>query len=278
MTKYKIVADSAANVLQLKEITFESVPLCVQAGEVQYIDTPDLDVEEMINALKTYTAKTSTACPNIYQWIKTFADADVIFVVTLTSALSGSHSAALQAKKIYQEQHPNVKICVLDSLAAGPKMQLILEKIEELILAGLDYAQIVEKIKVYQQQVQLLFSLESLTNLANNGRISPKMAKFAQLLKIRILGSASQAGTLEPLGKARGEKKALTLLVEKMQEMGFKGGKVSIAHCQNQAGALKLQELILENYPTSDIELNNCRGLCSYYAEKGGLMLGFETI
>lgn len=277
MEKYKIVADSAANLIDLTDVAFASVPLSIQADEIQYLDTPDLDVDQMIQALQNYKGTSSTACPNIHQWCEAFAGAEVVFAVTLTSALSGSYSSALQAKEIYQEEHPETKIYVIDSLSAGPEMTLLLEKIAELIKQGLSPEEIVDQVQKYQQHTHLLFSLESLENLANNGRISHTMATFAHMFKIRVIGMASAKGELDPVGKARGEKKAFSLLLKTMEEKGFKGHKVRLVHCQNQAGALALQEKILEAHPTSQITITKSRGLCSYYAEQGGIMIGFEA-
>ena len=64
MTRYKIVADSAANILQLKQVDFATVPLCIQADQAQYLDDAQLDVDKMITDLQNYTGKTTTACPN----------------------------------------------------------------------------------------------------------------------------------------------------------------------------------------------------------------------
>ena len=49
-----------------------------------------------------------------------------------------------------------------------------------------------------------------------------------------------------------------------------------IAHCQNREGAEKLQKLIGEKFPKAQTEISRCLGLCSYYAEKGGLLVAFE--
>ena len=61
-----------------------------------------------------------------------------------------------------------------------------------------------------------------------------------------------------------------------MKEMGFAGGKVRIDHCLNPEAAEQLQELILNEYPDCDVQIGTCTGLCSFYAEKGGLLVGFE--
>ena len=102
------------------------------------------------------------------------------------------------------------------------------------------------------------------------------MAKIAGVLGIRIVGKASDQGTLEPTNKCRGEGKALAAICGYLQDMGLRKGKVRIAHCMNEAAALQLKAVILEKMPQVDVRIQICRGLCSYYAEKGGLLLGYE--
>ena len=84
------------------------------------------------------------------------------------------------------------------------------------------------------------------------------------------------SATLEVLDKVRGEKGAVSKIFERMQEMGYKGGKVLIDNCCNLPAAKALQELVLAKFPKAQVEHDSCKGLCSFYAEKGGLMIGFE--
>jgi fatty acid-binding protein DegV len=81
---------------------------------------------------------------------------------------------------------------------------------------------------------------------------------------------------LEPIDKCRGEGRALDHIVSHLREYGLSCGKVRIAHCQNETAAVQLQERIRREIPQADIAIASCRGLCSYYAEKGGLLVGFE--
>ena len=118
--------------------------------------------------------------------------------------------------------------------------------------------------------------LESLKNFANNGRVSKAAAAAAGIFGIRALGRASEEGTLEVLDKVRGETKALHAVVENMIRYGYKGGKIRIDHCFADAVVEKLQALIRESYPNADILVRPTRVLCSYYAEKGGYLVGFE--
>ena len=69
---YKIVADSASNVLSLDKIAFANVPLKILCGDNEYVDNEKLDLEAMLHDLKTTKSKSSTSCPNIYEWMQAF--------------------------------------------------------------------------------------------------------------------------------------------------------------------------------------------------------------
>lgn len=58
-------------------------------------------------------------------------------------------------------------------------------------------------------------------------------------------------------------------------EAGLSRDKVSIAHCENEAAAVKLREMIARELPQVSVRIGINRGLCSYCAEKGGLQVGF---
>ena len=118
--------------------------------------------------------------------------------------------------------------------------------------------------------------LKSLTNLANNGRVSPAVAKIAGLLNIHVVGIASEVGTLEQKEKARGEKKGIAAMKSIMEALNYVGGKIRIDHCFNLEGAQQLKDLMLAAFPNADILIGENYGLCSFYAEKGGILVGFE--
>ena len=103
------------------------------------------------------------------------------------------------------------------------------------------------------------------------------MIAEAGVLGIRAVGQASAEGTLEMLGKCRGERKTLEFLLQEMERLGYKGGSVRIGHCGNAAFSLELYTELRRRFPNADVRRYPLRGLCSYYAERGGIMMGFET-
>ncbi len=272
----KIITDSASNMLALDGVPFASVPLRIVTDQKEYIDHTELDVQQMVQELHSYSGRSQTACPGMGDWLQAFEDYERIFCVTIISRLSGSYNAAMAAKREYEESHPGRKVFVLDSYSAGPEMKLLLNELKEMVLEGKDFDTICREIQEYKNQhTSLVFSLQSLRNLANNGRVSPAAAKICGIVGIRVVGDVNEEG-LHPTDKCRGEKKAISELLRNMKRLGYHGKRVLIDHCYNENEAMQLKDLIRKEYPQAEISVNKTRGLCSFYAEKGGLMVGFE--
>ena len=273
---YKIVADSSSDMLTLDAVPFSCVPLVIRAGETTFVDDENCNVPAMTEFMRSYKGKSSTACPGTQDWLEAFGDAENVFCVTITSGLSGSYNSARVAAEEYIAAHPGRRVHVVDTLSAGPELRLVVEKLQEMILQGLPFGQIVAEIEAYHKRSFLLFSLQSLHNFVANGRVSPALGALVGLLGIRVVGRASEEGTLEPLSKVRGDRKALQEILHQMKALGWRGGRVRITHNENAAMADSLRDALRAMYDKLDVTIERCRGLCSYYAEKGGVLVGFE--
>ena len=274
--KRKIVADSSANLLALDGVDFESAPLVVRTNDREFVDNADLDVKEMADYLMTYKGKSGSACPGVGDYLAAFEGYDEVFVTTIISVLSGSYNAALIAKQQYEEENPGKRVCVLDSFTAGPEMKLLVEKYRDMILDGEDFDTIDREIRKYKENTTAtMFCLESMNNLANNGRVKPAVAAIASILGIRAIGDVDEGG-LHPTDKVRGEKKAISTIYANMKKMGYKGGQLIVDHAFNLKAATALKDAVLAEFPEAHVRLEETRGLCTFYAEKGGLMIGFE--
>ena len=276
MRKIKIVSDSSSDLIVLDNIEFASSPMKIITAKREFVDDENLNVDEMANFFNQYKERSQTSCPNPADWLDAFGDADDIICVTITSALSGSYNSACTAKELYEAENEGKRVFVLDTLSAGPEITLVVRKLEELVKSGMAYEGVCEKIQEYTKRTGLVFMLKSLKNFAANGRVSPLVAKLVGFAGICIVGKASDEGTLEPTHKCRGENRSLETLINDLKELGLKNGKVSIGHCQNEGAATKLKQMIESTFEKVQVEIHKLRGLCSFYAEKGGLLVGFE--
>lgn len=274
--KRKIVADSSCDIWELNGVDFAVAPITISTDNKHYVDNQELDVHLMSEELAKYKGVSHTACPSVGSWLDCYEGFDEIFVITLTGAMSGTYNSAMTAKGIYEEENENVKVHVFDSLSTGPEMRLLIEKLKEMIEEDLPFEEIVEKGQDYLKHSRLFFALKSLHNFAMNGRVSKTVASAIGVLNISIFATASEEGTIQQISKCRGEKKVVKSMIEHLEDAGYHGGKVRISHADNLKLAHNVRDKILELYPNADIIVYPMGGLCTYYAEKGGLLVGCE--
>lgn len=272
----KVISDSSSDIIKLEGVEFYSVPLTISTDEKEYIDVEGLDIIEMTDYMASYKGASRTACPSIGSWLDAFEGGDIIYVATLTGGLSGTYNSAVAAKEIYLQQNPDAKIAIFDTLSAGPEIAIILEKVAELVRDGRDFDDVCEQITKYMTKTRLFFSLESLHNLAQNGRVSKLAASAVGVLGIKIFGTASDEGKLEPIAKCRNEKRVIAALLENMIKAGYNGGKCYLAHVNNLDFAEKIKAAISERFDVKEFKVYITRGLCGYYAERGGILIGCE--
>lgn len=274
--KRKIVTDSSCDIWELNGVDFAVAPMTISTDNKHYVDNQELDVRLMSEDLAKYKGVSHTACPSVGSWLDCYEGYDEVFVVTLTGAMSGTYNSAMTAKGIYEEENENVKIHVFDSLSTGPEMRLLIEKLKEMIEEDLTFEEIVEKGQDYLNHTRLFFALKSLHNFAMNGRVSKAVASAIGVLNISIFATASEEGTIQQINKCRGEKKVVKSMIEHLENAGYHGGKVRISHADNLKLAHNVRDKILELYPHADIIVYPMGGLCTYYAEIGGLLVGCE--
>ena len=277
---WKIVVDTACDFREIpnkaENVVYERVPFTLQIEDKIYIDTLDMDIDEMMKAMYASSEPAKSACPSPDAFLSAYRGAENIIVLTLTGGLSGSYTSAIVAQKMLKEEDENVNIHVINTLSAGGQNDLFLLKINELIKEGLSFDQVVARMNEYQKNTKLIFALEKVDNLVKNGRLSKLAAAVVGLLNMRMVGEASKEGTLHLLHKVRGEKKAVAAVVDEMIKAGYKGGRAVITHRNNENICKKIEEKLSEKF--SDIEFISVptSGICRFYGEEGGMLLGYE--
>nr|WP_302596918.1 DegV family protein [uncultured Cellulosilyticum sp.] len=277
---WRIVADSSCDLpeslFKSKAASFSNIPLSFMIGGKEYIDNEDLNVNEMLDAMSNCKESSSSACPSPDAFAAAYKEADNVIVFTISHNLSGCYNSAVLAKDMVLEQHPEKNIHVIDTLATAGSMVLCIQKANELIEAGKSFEEVTTALDTYVKNIYLLFTLSSYENLVKAGRVSKFSGYLATQLGIRTLAGASPEGTIQILQKIRGEKKVYKAIVEKMTEkVNLSERTVYIHHCNNLEGATKIKELLLELCPSCEIHILPTRGLTSYYAERGGLIISY---
>lgn len=289
---WAIVADSSCNLRDFQptapDCSFALAPLKIMVAGDEYVDDATLDVSELNRRVAHESSASGSACPSVGEWSDLFRLADNVIAITISSNLSGSFEAAQMAKKLVLEESagaqgdeiPSKNIFVLDSRAAGGKLEVIVHLLDRYLKnnPGCSFEDAVSYAEQLERHSQVQFSLSRYDNLMKNGRMPKLVGALASGLSIRMLGTATEQGTIKVIAPTRGDKKTFRKIVEFMRTDGFKGGVVYINHVQNETGAQGLKNTVLAEWPQAEVEIVPCGGLCSYYAEETGLIIGYEWL
>ena len=282
-----IAADSSCNFRGYTPVTphmsYRLAPLKVNVGGTEYVDDEHLDVAALNQAVASEASASSSSCPSAGEWAEIFRSADNVIAVTISSNLSGSYEAAIMARNMvldeYAREHNGViagkNIFVLNSRAAGGKLELIVTLLDRYLSNNPSFEDAVKYAEKLECNSQVLFSLSSYENLVKAGRMPRVAGAIASRLNIRILGTASPEGTIKLVGPSRGEKKAIRGIIDAMVSDGYHGGFVAIDHVNNEHTVELLKSALLEQWPNAEILTHACGGLCSYYAEESGIIVGY---
>lgn len=276
----KIIADSGCDFTEdmrtQKDINIEQVPLNLQIDQKQYVDSLNLDTNEFINDMLSYKGVPKTAAPSPELYKKSFEGDESIFVVTLSSFLSGSYNSAVLARDMYLEENKDKFIHIVDSLSASAGETLICLKLNEMIKLNYNENEIKEEITQFVSEMNTYFILERYDNLIKTGRLNPYVAKIASLLSIIPICGADNGKTVLK-GQARGHKKAFIKLIEMMQKEGkdFENKTLTITHVNSLEKANELKNEILNKIKFKNVIISRASGLCSTYADNHGLVIAF---
>lgn len=275
---YKIVVDSCCELPEeLKhDPRYEIVPLTLIVGDsYERLDDDGFDQKEFLRAVAECPVSPRSACPSPEKYMEAYrTDADHVYVVTLSSKLSGSYNSAVLGKNLYHETYGEKQIYVVDSRSASCGETQIAMQIARWEDEGMGYEEITEKIEKFTDGMHTYFVLDNLDTLRKNGRLSGVKALVASTLSIKPVMAGDQ-GSIVQLGQSVGIKKALAKMVDYVVRDVVDAEKkcLMITHCNNPERANSVKEQILSKVKFKDVLIMDTAGISSMYANDGGVIV-----
>ncbi len=273
---YLILGDSCTDLTDdLRQDThFKTIPLTLHVGGVDIVDDETFNQTDFLKKVADCPECPKSSCPSPDAYQHYFDQADDIFIITLSSHLSGSYNSAQLAKDMYLEDHPDKKIHVFDSLSASVGQTLVGLQIRKLAVSGMAYEAIISETEQFIQEMGTKFVLESLEALRKNGRLSNVSALIANALNIKPV-MTSISGTIDKLTQGRGMKKAIQKLADAVAQDAIDPAHktLGIAHCNNPERAEYTKAEILKRVSFASIYITDTAGVSSLYASDGGIIV-----
>lgn len=266
---FKIITDSTADLSleYLQEHNIGCMPISYILDGVTYGRDKQLDWKEFYAMMRNEGKMPTTSQINpaeakeyFEEYIKT--DKEILHLA-FTSGMSGTYNNLRMAAEEIMEEHPDVKIVVVDSLCASMGEGLFVHKAVKMRDAGKTMEETVEWLEEHKKNVVHLVTVDDLFHLHRGGRVSKTSAVIGSLVAIKPMIHVDDEGRLIVIGKIRGRKKALQTLVDYMAErMGSweqenKDDYVFISHSDALEDAEYVRDLIKERFGMEHFLINH---------------------
>lgn len=277
---YKIISDTSCDCTQQleKEWNLSLVPFKIRIEDEDFIDDDNLNLEDFINKMMKSKHPVKTSCPSPFDYMSELekAEEDNIFIVTISSSLSGSYNAACVARDEFIKNNPKKNVYVVNSKSASAGQTSVVRYINELIKEDSSFEEKVKSINNFVDKNNTYFILESLENLIKNGRIKKSAGLIANVLKIRPIMRGVN-GEIELYEMNRGFRKSLSKLADALGSIcdSIEERTLIISHVNSLDKAKFFEKKVKELYKFKDIIIVHTKGLASAYADNGGIVIGF---
>ena len=244
MAKIALVADSTADLPEdlRKKWNIHVIPLKVRFGSEEYYDH-EITSEEFYRRLEEADELPKTSQPSPEEFMNLYrellGDYQEVISVHLSSALSGTLNAANIAK-----ERLKANIHLVDSKTISLGFGLMVVDIARRIREGMDSVQIIDGMSKVRQNIETLFTLNTLEYLQKGGRIGRVQGFLGSVLNIKPVVRVGDDGVYQTYGNARSQRKALDLIVSAFDKLAQGRKKVSLA--VGHGGALQAGKYLQE--------------------------------
>ena len=274
---YKIVVDSCCDlpVEYRKNPKFEVVPLILEIDGNVIVDDDTFNQADYLAKVAASENCAKTACPSPELYMNAYdCDADDVYVVTLSSKLSGSYNSALLGKDLFHEEKGDKNIHIIDSLSACCGEANIALKAMELAESGLSFNEVVTGVEKYRDEMATYFVLDSLDTLRKNGRLTGMKALVATTLNIKPVCIGAK-GEIMQKSQGIGIRKALVKMTEIVASEieNPEEKRLMITHVNCYERACVVRDLILKKVPFKEALIVDAAGVSTTYAGAGGIVV-----
>lgn len=274
---YKIVVDSCCELPEQykKDARFQFVPLGLEVGEYRIMDDENFNQAEFLAQVAACPQCPKSSCPSPEKYMEAYqTDAENVFVVTLSSHLSGSYNSAVLGKNLYHEQfgEKNIYVCDSESASCGETQYAL--KAMELQEKGLSFEETISELEAFREELKTYFILDNLETLRKNGRLSGVKAMVVSTLNIKPIMMGDH-GVIAQKSQAIGIKKAMAKLTEILAKEvpDSQDRTLMISHCNCPDRAEYMKNLLLSKMNFRDIIILDTAGISSMYANDGGIII-----
>ncbi len=269
----RIITDSASDVPKwlVEKYKLHVIPTPVVINEKDYFDGETIMPEKFYDILRGGT-EVKTYHINAYMFHKNFepyaVNGDEVIYICFSTGIAGTFNAANLAKTEILEKYPDFDLTIIDSKCASLGFGLVVEKALKMTEKQMPKQVIIEAIRFYCDNMEHIFTVETLEYLYKGGRLSRTSALAGGLLDIKPIIEINDDGALVAIEKVRGRMRSIKRLVEIVGERGVDLTRqtIGLVHGDDRLMLQNVKEMLTEKY--------GCRNFMESYV---GCAIGAHT-
>ena len=285
MHKFEIVTDSSCNLtedmIEKTGIHVLSLAYIVEGVEkFSYVRGQIFDYkafyQQLKNKAKASTSQVTTA--QAEELIRPLLEQGKnVLYIGFSSALSGTFSAVQVALNALREEFSNLKILEEDTLSASAGQALLVLGACKLRDEGASIEEAHKWVLEKKQKTNIYFTVDDLFHLQRGGRVSYGKAAIGSMLNVKPILVVNKEGKLVPEGKAKGRKKSLDYLIEKMAERykPEEGADVYVIHGDSEEDAKYVKQQVEQRFKVNKVEFTFLEPVIGVHAGPGVIGLVF---
>lgn len=283
--KFAMLTDSTCDLSPelAQKLELDIVPLILSVDGKEYhhfLDYRELEVHDFYKQLcggaPVQTSQISPEEFRSYLEPPLKEGRDVLYIV-FSSGTSGTFGTASMVGKELQEQYPNNRVVVYDSLSCSGGEGLLVYLAASYAQTGKTLDETVAYLDSIRPRLVHWFTVDDLDHLHRGGRISAAAALVGGMLGIKPVLHVDDEGRLIPMEKVRGRRKSLDRLVEHMTETAENAAEQTVFICH--ADCLQDGEYVKEQVRTrtgaKDVRLFYIGPLIGCHSGPGTIALFF---
>jgi DegV family protein with EDD domain len=235
------------------------VPVGLVLDGKPYLDQFEITPAEFWEKFEKLKDIPTTFAPNPQEFEKAFAEmtlsADHIICIMVSKILSGTHNAAIAARKKILEQKPGLRIEIIDSKCAAGALGFLVLEAARAADSGNSFEDTIKVIQGLLPRVTFLTAFDTMKYLIKGGR-APRVAVIGDLLGIRpIVTNNKETGEVLSIGRGHGKKNAMAKMVNMVADYvePNKPLHMIVHYTTNLQDGEKLREMVKARYNCEEL-------------------------
>ncbi|WP_102029354.1 DegV family protein [Salirhabdus sp. Marseille-P4669] len=261
-----------------EKLNIKVVPLNIEINGEQYKVSPDKELPELYDLMKSSPTLPKTSAPSPQDFYNAYKEVDkekAIIMLSISKGVSGTYQSAVIGRDMLLEEEPDRQIEVINTKTASCGIALLLHEASKKMVENIHFHDLVHHLKERVDKISTLFVLKTLDNLIKGGRLDKMKGAIAKTLNIKLLLKATEEGVIDVAEKVRGSKKAMRRFVDQIGEKTTEFDTIALAHGNEEGTAKKILAEIKAKYPFKNSIMMDMGPLIANYAGQGGLVISF---